>query len=98
MMNLEFGMANQYVLDLSENIKRGQRNKIKERWFPHKPPLGYLTNRYNPNLPPIHNDPERFSLVKQLWNILLKKHCSINTLYKESINMGLTTTRGTAYC
>jgi len=94
MMSLEFGMANQYILDLSENIKRGQRKKIKERWLPHKPPIGYLTNKYKPDFPPIHKDIERFSLVKQLWDILLEKQCSINTLYKKANDMGLTTTKG----
>ncbi|MGR3174600.1 MAG: recombinase family protein [Candidatus Scalindua sp.] len=94
MMNLEFGMANQYVLDLSENIKRGQKSKVKDGWLPHKPPLGYLTNKFNPDLSPIHKDSERFSLVKQLWNILLEKQCSINTLYKNANDIGLTTTKG----
>ncbi|MCP4255634.1 MAG: recombinase family protein [Candidatus Scalindua sp.] len=95
MMNLEFGMANQYVLDLSENIKRGQKSKVKDGWLPHKPPIGYLTNKYKPDLPPIHKDPKKFSLVKQLWDILLEKQCSINTLYKKANDMGLTTTKGT---
>ena len=95
MMNLEFGMATQYVRDLSENIKRGQRKKIKDGWLPHKPPLGYLSNRFNSNLPPIHKDPERFILVRQLWDILLKKQCSINTLFQKANDMGLTTTKGT---
>ncbi|MBT7589761.1 MAG: recombinase family protein [Candidatus Scalindua sp.] len=94
MMNLEFGMANQYILDLSVNIQRGQRSKIKDGWLPHKPPLGYLSNRFNPDLPPIHKDPDRFSLVRQLWNFLLEKQCSINTLYQKANEMGLTTIKG----
>jgi len=44
MMNVEFGMANQYVLDLSVNVKRGMRKKVSDGWFPHVPPLGYLNN------------------------------------------------------
>ncbi len=39
MMNLEFGMANQFILDLSTNTKRGQRNKIKEGCFLTSPLL-----------------------------------------------------------
>ncbi len=73
MMNLEFGMANQFILDLSTNTKRGQRNKIKEGWLPHKPTLGYLSNKHDlPHLPPIYQDPERFSLMRKLWEILLE--------------------------
>jgi hypothetical protein len=39
MSNLELGMANQFILDLSVNTKRCQRNKIQQSWLPHKPPL-----------------------------------------------------------
>jgi DNA invertase Pin-like site-specific DNA recombinase len=44
MMQLEFGMANQFILDLSVNTKRGMRKKVEDGWFPHKPPIGYLSN------------------------------------------------------
>ena len=97
MMNLEFGMANQFILDLSVNTKRGLRNKAEEGWLPNKPPLGYLNNKYNlPDLSPIHNDPERFTLMRQLWDILLEKQCSINSLYQKSLETGLVTDKGKA--
>ena len=92
MMNLEFGMANQFVLDLSENTKRGMRNKVSEGWYPHKPPLGYLNNKYNsPDLPPIYKDTNSSALMKQLWDTLLKKKCSISTLYQKALDIGLVT-------
>ena len=47
LMNVEFGMANQFILDLSVNTKRGQRAKIQEGWIPHKQPVGYINNIYN---------------------------------------------------
>ncbi len=95
MMNLEFGMANQFILDLSVNTKRGLRSKAEKGWLPNKPPIGYLNNKYNlPNLPPIYNDQERFSLMRQLWDILLEKQCSINTLYQKSLEIGLVTDKG----
>jgi len=95
MMNLEFGMANQFILDLSMNTKRGLRNKAEEGWLPNKPPLGYLNNKYNlPDLSPIYNDPERFFLMRQLWDILLEKQCSINTLYQKALEIGLVTDKG----
>lgn len=34
MMSVEFGMANQFILDLSVNTKRGQRNKAQNGWLP----------------------------------------------------------------
>ena len=67
MMNLEFGMANQFILDLSVNTKRGQRNKIQQGWLPHKPLVGYLNNLYNqPDKPPIYPDPVSFPIMKKL--------------------------------
>ncbi|MBT6228676.1 MAG: recombinase family protein [Candidatus Scalindua sp.] len=95
MMNLEFGMANQFVLDLSVNTKRGLKNKAEEGWLPSKSPLGYLNNKYNlPDLSPIYNDQERFSLMRQLWDILIEKQCSINSLYQKSLEIGLVTDKG----
>lgn len=92
MMNLEFGMANQFVIDLSVNTKRGMRNKVNEGWYPHKPPLGYVNNKYNlPDLPPIYKDTDSFALMKQLWDTLLEKKCSISTLYQKALDIGLVT-------
>ena len=92
MMNLEFGMANQFVLDLSVNTKRGLDNKVSEGWYPHKPPLGYLNNKYNlPDLPHIYKGTESFSLMKQLWETLLEKQCSISSLYQKAFDIGLVT-------
>jgi site-specific DNA recombinase len=90
MMSVEFGMANQFILDLSLNTKRGQRSKVQNGWLPHKPPIGYLNNKYNmPDNPPIYKDPKRFHLVKKLWDILLEKKCTLDELYVIANKMGL---------
>ncbi len=95
MMNLEFGMANQFILDLSANTKRGQRNKIKQGWLPHKPPVGYLNNTYKkPDKAPIYPDPSSFSIMKKLWKILIENRCSIEQLYNISQKMGLKKNKG----
>ena len=92
MMSLEFGMANQFILDLSENTKRGLRSKADQGWLPHKPPIGYLTNKYKmPDKPPIYKDEEKFHLVKRLWDILLTERCSIDTLYETARELKLKT-------
>ena len=85
MMNLEFGMANQFIIDLSANTKRGQRSKVSSGWLPHKPPVGYLNNRHNlPDLEPIYPDPYSFPLMKGLWATLLKTRCTIEELYAKA--------------
>ncbi len=44
MMSVEFGMANQYIRDLSVNTKRGLREKARQGIYPSSAPLGYLNN------------------------------------------------------
>ncbi len=91
MMNLEFGMANQFVIDLSVNTKRGMRKKVEDGWYPHKPPIGYLNNKHKlPDLPPIHKDPDKFALVRKLWDTLIQKKCSIKSIHTFSKKIGLT--------
>lgn len=86
---------NQFILDLSANTKRGQRNKAQNGWLPHKPPIGYLTNKYNqPDKPPIYKDPDKFPIMKKLWDMLLKEKCSIESLFEKAYEWGLKTDRG----
>jgi len=44
MMSVEFGMANQYIRDLSVNTKRGLREKARQGIYPSSAPLGYVNN------------------------------------------------------
>lgn len=72
MMSVEFGMANQYVIDLSLNVKRGLNKKVKEGIFPACAPLGYLNSpdRESGNKI-IVEDPDRFVLIRRMWNLML---------------------------
>jgi DNA invertase Pin-like site-specific DNA recombinase len=69
LMQIEFGMAKKYVDDLSDNVKRGLRAKLERGWLPALPPLGYLNE---PKERTIVKDPERFPLVRKMWDLLLK--------------------------
>jgi site-specific DNA recombinase len=62
MLNTEFGFSKYYVDSLSENTKRGHREKVKRGEFPHKAPLGYL-NDYRTKR--IIVDRERAPIVKE---------------------------------
>lgn len=95
MMNLEFGMANQYVIDLSVNVKRGQRQKLDEGWLPHKPPIGYLNNKFQePGKQPIYKDDKTFYVLKKCWNLLIEKMYSIDKIRDIANEMGLKTQAG----
>ncbi|MFA5779324.1 MAG: recombinase family protein [Elusimicrobiota bacterium] len=99
MMAVEFGMANQYIRDLSVNIKRGIRNRVERGWCVGLAPIGYLNKIEEKEQRIIIKDPERFELVKKIWNLLLEKHYSIEKLHQIAINkFGLTQRNGKKPC
>ena len=61
---IEMGMANQYSLDLSKNVKRGNKTKIEKGGFCGKAPLGYKNCKETKS---VIKDPETFDKVKQLF-------------------------------
>lgn len=69
LMQLEFGMAKKYVDDLSDNVRRGNRAKLEKGWLPGLAPLGDLNE---PKERTIVVDPERFPLVRRMWDMLLR--------------------------
>lgn len=72
LMNVEFGMANQFVLDLSKNVKRGLKTKVEKGWLPTLAPVGYLNDRTKEKgNKEIIKDPDRFHLIKRMWSLML---------------------------
>jgi len=72
LMYIEFGMAQKYVDDLSKNVKRGLRTKVENGWFSGVAPPGYLNHtdkQTGSNI--IIPDPERFSLIRRMWDLML---------------------------
>ena len=68
LFNVEAGSANQFIIDLRKNTKRGMDGKFDKGWRPCMPPLGYLNDKENKT---IINDPERFNLVRKMWDLML---------------------------
>lgn len=72
MMSVEFGMANQFIRDLSIGVKRGLDKKVRMGWMPGSVPLGYLNTKTEvrgENY--IIEDPERFLLIRKAWDLML---------------------------
>ena len=67
-IQLEFGMAKKYVDDLSDNTRRGLRTKLELGWRPGLAPLGYLNDKEKKT---IVKDPERFPLIRRMWDLML---------------------------
>jgi len=68
MLSIIFGYSKYYVDSLSENVRRGYRTKVQRGWLPGLAPLGYLNDK---EAKTIIIDPERFSLVRQMWQLML---------------------------
>jgi len=81
MMNVEFGMANQYIRDLSVNVKRGLRKSVRRGIRPSRAPIGYLNapdRTTGSNI--IIEDPDRFPLVKRMWELFLSGTYSVEQI------------------
>ena len=68
LFNVESGMANQFIIDLRKNTKRGVEGKLQRGWLPSHAPLGYLNDKLEKT---IIKDPERFNLVRKMWDLML---------------------------
>jgi DNA invertase Pin-like site-specific DNA recombinase len=66
--NFEFGIATKFIDDLRTNVKRGNRARFQQGWPNFRPPIGYLEDRATKT---VVNDPERFPLVRRMWDELL---------------------------
>jgi DNA invertase Pin-like site-specific DNA recombinase len=86
MIAVELGMANQYVRDLSVNIHRGIREKIRRGIFCGKAPLGYYNE---PRLRTIEPHPQHFKTVKRLLERFATGEFSLTALQKEMTSAGL---------
>jgi site-specific DNA recombinase len=72
LFSVESGMANQFIIELRANTKRGIKSKLEKGWKPGLAPIGYLNDKYgdkgNKKISP---DPERFDLVRKVWDLML---------------------------
>lgn len=68
MLQIMFSQSKYYSDALSENVKRGNRTKLEKGWRPNQAPVGYLNC---PTTRTIIPDPERFELVRRLFELFL---------------------------
>jgi site-specific DNA recombinase len=86
MIAVELGMANQYVRDLSVNIRRGIREKVRRGIYYGKAPLGYFNE---PKLRTIEPHPVYFSKVKRVMELFATGQYSLTAIQKELATAGI---------
>ena len=90
MIAVEFGMANQYVRDLSVNIQRGIREKIRRGVFPGKAPIGYYNE---PRLRTIEPHPTNFCKMKKFLEAFATGRYSMTAIQTQMAKAGLVGSR-----
>ncbi len=66
MLSIAFGQSKYYVDNLSENVKRGIRQKLRKGIWPGKAPFGYTNDLRNHAILP---DPDKYKLVKRIFEL-----------------------------
>lgn len=67
---VEGAMANQYVRDLSVNVKRGQQSKVERGLYPASAPYGYVNVGKLKGQKSIVKDPSVSPNLQALWDLL----------------------------
>src|SRR3990167_1882701 len=94
-MSIEFGMATKYSDDLSDNIRRGNRQKYERGEYIGWAPIGYINEKINGN-PNIVTDPTTAPLVKRVFEEYATGNYSLGTMCSAIASWGLKTQKGKA--
>lgn len=81
LLSIEQGRATDFVIRLSKNVKRGLHGKAMRGWRPSGGPIGYLNLGTEKGNKTIGIDPERFPLVRRMWDMYLTGHYTVRELH-----------------
>ena len=84
MLNIAFGQSKYFVDNLSENTKRGLRQKLRRGEWPGWAPIGYLNKEHKVIL-----DPERYKLIKKMFELYSTGKYSLKDLKELMASSGL---------
>lgn len=86
--DMKVAIARFYTNNLSEEVKKGQKEKLAQGWLPTKPPLGYKTIGDKGHKTHII-DEEKAPMVKKFFELYSSGNYSINELVKMMSREGL---------
>ena len=91
MLSIAFGQSKYYVDNLSENVKRGIRQKIRNGVWPSKAPLGYFNE---PRTRTIEVEPEKARIVKKAYQLFSEGGKSFVEISRVLAKSGITKRSG----
>jgi site-specific DNA recombinase len=94
LFSIESGMSAQYSIDLSHSIRSGLEKKLRDGIAPLFARIGYLNTKFGESgTNYITIDPERFHLVKKMWEMILSGSYTPSQILEIATNeWGLRTT------
>lgn len=93
MWRVKVATAEYYIRLLSENVKKGQKEKLSQGWLPTKPPLGYKTigdKGHKIHVP----DEEKAPLIKKMFKLYASGQYSTKKLCNVMYEQGLRSRTG----
>ena len=90
MLSIAFGQSKYYIDNLSENIKRGLRQKLRNGVYPGFAPIGY-TNELRGHT--IIKDPENWQIVAKLFEEYATGKYTLEQIQKLALSLGLMSRR-----
>ncbi len=95
MQRIRGAIAEQYSNNLSEEVRKGYKEKLKEGLWPGKAFIGYrATHQDGGRRTTLELDPERSPLVKRLFEMYASGNFSLDKLVKWARQVGLRTRKG----
>ena len=91
MLNIMFGQSKYYVDSLSENTKRGLREKVRRGEYPALAPFGYVNDRRTKNLVIVRKEAE---LVRESFEQYATGQTTLNNLREFFAENGIRTSNG----
>jgi hypothetical protein len=89
MLAVHFGMANQYIRDLSQNVKRGNRTKLEKGEWPAPAPFGYKKENKQ-----VVIDPVRAPYLRKVFEMYSTGEYSLLQISNAMYEAGLRTKTG----
>ena len=91
MLSISFSQSKYYVDNLSENVKRSYKQKLKNGIWPQKAPIGYLNDKKTKL---IVVDPEKAPFIRKAFETYATGNYTLSALRKSMGELGLTGHKG----
>lgn len=88
---MAFGQSKYYIDNLSENIKRGYREKLRKGLYPSFAPLGFLNNRQTRGIDP---DPAKAGFIRLAFKLYAGANHSLDLIASILEKQGFTSYKG----